>query len=261
MRGLHLTLISLTALVAASCLISCGQEAGAPRKPNIVFVFADDHAYQAIGAYGSKINKTPNIDRLAHEGIRFDRCLVTNSICAPARAVILSGKYSHLNGVVDNRLAFDGSQQTFPKLLQGAGYQTAIVGKWHLKSDPTGFDYWEVLPGQGDYYNPDFRTAAGPARYEGHTTDIITDLTLDWLKEKRDPGKPFMLMYQHKAPHRNWMPGPEYLSMYDGESLPEPETLFDDYSHGRCPEDRRKGATLDRALIGSGFLKDKGESS
>ena len=200
-----------------------------------MFVFADDHAYQAISAYGSKINKTPNIDRLANEGMRFDRCLVTNSICAPARAVILSGKYSHLNGVLDNRLEFDPSQQTFPKLLQGAGYQTAVIGKWHLKSDPTGFDYWEVLPGQGAYYNPDLRTAAGPTRYEGHTTDIITGLTLDWLKEKRDPEKPFMLMYQHKAPHRNWMPGPEYLSMYDGETLPEPETLFDDYSHRASP--------------------------
>ena len=228
---------TVRAAVAILCsFISCGQEAfDAPRKPNIVFVFADDHAYQAISAYGSKINKTPNIDRLAEEGMRFDRCLVTNSICAPARAVILSGKYSHLNGVLDNRLEFDGSQQTFPKLLQGAGYQTAVIGKWHLKSDPTGFDYWEVLPGQGAYYNPDLRTAAGPTRYEGHTTDIITDLTLDWLKEKRDPEKPFMLMYQHKAPHRNWMPGPEYLSMYDGEALPEPETLFDDYSHRASP--------------------------
>ena len=240
MPKLHLPAICLAVLTAASLLISCGQEAAeAPRKPNIVFVFADDHAYQAISAYGSKINQTPNIDRLAEEGIRFDRCLVTNSICAPARAVILSGRYSHLNGVVDNRLEFDGSQQTFSKLLQGAGYQTAIVGKWHLKSDPTGFDYWEVLPGQGAYYNPDFRTAAGATRYEGHTTDLITDLTLAWLKEKRDPDKPFMLMYQHKAPHRNWMPGAEYLSMYDGETLPEPETLFDDYSHRASPASKQ----------------------
>ncbi len=240
MRKLHPSGLCLTALAAAYLVISCGQEADeAPRKPNIVFVFADDHAYQAISAYGSKINQTPNIDRLAEEGIRFDRCLVTNSICAPSRAVILSGKYSHLNGVADNRLEFDGSQQTFPKLLQGAGYQTAIVGKWHLKSDPTGFDYWEVLPGQGAYYNPDFRTAAGPVRHEGHTTDIITDLTLAWLKEKRDPDKPFMLMYQHKAPHRNWMPGAEYLSMYDGETLPEPETLFDDYSHRASPASKQ----------------------
>jgi len=240
MRKLHLAGLCLTAVAAASLLISCGQEAAeAPQKPNIVFVFADDHAYQAISAYGSKINQTPNIDRLAQEGIRFDRCLVTNSICAPSRAVILSGRYSHLNGVVDNRLEFDGSQQTFPKLLQGAGYQTAIIGKWHLKSDPTGFDYWEVLPGQGAYYNPDFRTAAGPVRHEGHTTDIITDLTLSWLKEKRDPDKPFMLMYQHKAPHRNWMPGAEYLSMYDGETLPEPETLFDDYSHRASPASKQ----------------------
>ena len=240
MRKLHPSGLCLTALAAAFLVNSCGQETvEAPRKPNIVFVFADDHAYQAISAYGSKINQTPNIDRLAEEGIRFDRCLVTNSICAPSRAVILSGKYSHLNGVADNRLEFDGSQQTFPKLLQGAGYQTAIVGKWHLKSDPTGFDYWEVLPGQGAYYNPDFRTAAGPVRHEGHTTDIITDLTLSWLKEKRDPDKPFMLMYQHKAPHRNWMPGAEYLSMYDGETLPEPETLFDDYSHRASPASKQ----------------------
>lgn len=236
MPKLRLSTTVLAAVATLCSFISCGQESSeAPRKPNIVFVFADDHAYQAISAYGSKINKTPNIDRLAEEGMRFDRCLVTNSICAPARAVILSGKYSHLNGVLDNRLEFDGSQQTFPKLLQGAGYQTAIIGKWHLKSDPTGFDYWEVLPGQGAYYNPDLRTAAGPTRYEGHTTDIITGLTLDWLKEKRDPEKPFMLMYQHKAPHRNWMPGPEYLSMYEGETLPEPETLFDDYSHRASP--------------------------
>ena len=266
MRKPNLAAIRLAAAVAALA-ISCGQQADeAPRQPNIVFVFADDHAYQAISAYGSKINQTPNIDRLAEAGIRFDRCLVTNSICAPARAVILSGKYSHLNGVVDNRLEFDGSQQTFPKLLQGAGYQTAIVGKWHLKSDPTGFDYWEVLPGQGAYYNPDFRTAAGPVRPEGHTTDIITDLTLAWLKEKRDPDKPFMLMYQHKAPHRNWMPGAEYLSMYDGETLPEPETLFDDYSHraqprqqandgNRAAHDRRNrpeaGASQPRRAIGA----------
>ncbi len=200
-------------------------------RPNILFVFTDDHAYQAISAYGSMINHTPHLDRIARDGMRFDRALVTNSICAPSRAVILTGKYSHLNGVLNNRLEFDGSQQTFPKLLQAAGYQTAIFGKWHLKTAPTGFDAWEVLPGQGAYYNPDMRVGPDDTRrrHEGYATDIVTDLSLEWLKERRDPDKPFMLMSQHKAPHRNWMPGPEHLALYDGQHIWEPPTLFDDY--------------------------------
>ena len=204
-------------------------------RPNILFIFSDDHAYQAISAYGSRINHTPNIDRLAREGMRFENALVTNSICAPSRAVILSGKYSHLNGVLDNVLAFDGSQQTFPKLLQQAGYQTAMIGKWHLKSDPTGFDHWEVLPGQGSYYNPDMRIEGGERQHHGYVTDIITDLTLEWFEEKRDDDRPFMVMTQHKAPHRNWMPGPEHLTLYDGVTLWEPPTLFDDYANRASP--------------------------
>jgi arylsulfatase A-like enzyme len=197
--------------------------------PNIIFIMSDDHAAQAISAYGSKINKTPNIDRIANEGIRFDNCFCTNGICAPSRAVILTGKHSHLNGIIDNRKEFDGSQQTFPKLLQQAGYQTAMIGKWHLKSDPTGFDYWNVLPGQGNYYNPAFKEMGEQKKYTGYVTDIITNLSLDWLKG-RDQNKPFCLMYQHKAPHRSWMPGPDHLTMYDDVTIPEPETLFDDYS-------------------------------
>ena len=161
-------------------------------KPNIVFIFSDDHAYQAIGAYGSQVNKTPHLDRLAREGMRFDRCLVTNSICGPARAVILTGKYSHLNGFRQNGDKFNGAQQTFPKLLQKAGYQTAVVGKWHLASDPTGFDHWFVLPGQGNYYNPDFLTPEGRQRVEGYVTDVTTDRALQWLDE-RDREKPFIL--------------------------------------------------------------------
>ena len=242
-------LLALVSALAAAC--SSVPETTAP---NILFVFADDHAYQAISAYGSKINQTPNIDRLAREGMRFDRCLVTNSICAPSRAVILSGKYSHLNGVLDNQLAFDGNQQTFPKLLQQAGYQTALIGKWHLKSDPTGFDHWEVLPGQGAYYNPDFRTREGAKTYPGHTTDIATDLALDWLENTRAPDQPFLLMYQHKAPHRNWMPGLEYLSMFDGETVPEPETLFDDYSHRASPA-RNQEMEVGRHMFSSYDLK------
>ncbi len=198
-------------------------------RPNILFVFTDDHASHAIGAYGSKINQTPNIDRLAREGMLFQNCFCTNSICAPSRAVILTGKHNHLNGVIDNRVRFDGSQQNVAKLLGAAGYQTAIVGKWHLKTEPTGFDFWRVLPGQGSYYNPVFRTPEGNIKLEGYTTDIITDLALDWLTEGRNPDEPFFLMYQHKAPHRNWQPGPDYLTMYDNTTIPEPPTLFDDY--------------------------------
>ena len=199
-------------------------------RPNILFVFTDDHASHAISAYGSKINRTPNIDRIAREGVLFRNCFCTNSICAPSRAVIQTGKHSHLNGVPTNREEFDGSQQTFPKLLQAAGYQTAVIGKWHLKSDPAGFDHWQVLIGQGPYYNPPIKSAAGTTRYTGYTTDILTDLTLDWLREGRDESEPFLLMFQHKAPHRNWAPGPAHLNTYDGVEIPEPATLFDDWA-------------------------------
>ncbi len=201
----------------------------ANERPNILFIYSDDHAYQAISAYGSNRNKTPNIDRLAKEGMLFNRCLVTNSICGPCRAVILTGKYSHLNGFKNNGNRFDGSQQTFPKLLRKNGYQTAMIGKWHLRTEPTGFDYWKVLPGQGAYYNPDFKTPEGTERITGYCTDVITDVGLDWLKNKRDKNKPFMLMLQNKAPHRNWSAGPAHLNTFDDVTMPEPSTLFDSY--------------------------------
>ena len=205
--------------------------------PNILFVFTDDHAYQAISAYGSKINQTPNIDRLAREGMRFDRCYVTNSICGPMRAVIQTGKYSHLNGFFVNGNQFDGTQQTFPKLLQSAGYQTAVIGKWHLGEHqvPQGFDYSEVLIDQGPYYNPLMLRNGEKVEHVGYTTDIITDLALNWLQHDRDFTKPFLLMYQHKAPHRNWQPGPQHLNLYDDITIPEPETLFDNYSGRGTP--------------------------
>ncbi|HUT24272.1 MAG TPA: sulfatase/phosphatase domain-containing protein [Sumerlaeia bacterium] len=206
-----------------------GESAVSAKRPNILFIFADDHAYQAIGAYGSRINKTPNIDRIAKEGMLFRNCTVTNSICAPSRAVILTGKHSHLNGVINNGVAFDGSQQTFPKLLRAAGYQTALIGKWHLKSEPTGFDYYCRLLGQGPYYSPNMRENGKDVQFPGYTTDVITDKTLEWL-ERRDKTKPFMAMCQHKAPHRNWMPSPKRLTLYDDVEIPEPETLFDDYA-------------------------------
>lgn len=219
--------------------------ARADDRPNIVFIFSDDHAYQAIGAYGDprKLIDTPNIDRLAREGIRFDRCLVPNSICGPSRASVLTGKYSHRNGFYNNTNSkFDGSQATFPKLLQGAGYQTAIVGKWHLVTDPTGFDSWQILPGQGVYYNPPMIDNGRRVKHEGYATDKITDLSLDWLKG-RDKSKPFLLMCQHKAPHREWSPALRHLGHDGDRSYPEPPTLFDDYS-GRGQAERDQDMTI-----------------
>ena len=185
-------------------------------------IMADDHAYQAISAYGSTLIETPNIDRLAGEGARFDHAFVGNSICSPSRATLLTGKFSHANGLRNNIHVFDGSQPTLQALMRGAGYQTAIVGKWHLKSEPTGFDHWEVLPDQGEYYNPDFRSAAGMRRYTGYVTDIITDLALTWLDKDRDRSKPFLLFYHHKAPHREWWPSLDNLEAYHGAPIPEP---------------------------------------
>jgi arylsulfatase A-like enzyme len=190
----------------------------------------DDHASQAVGCYGSRLNRTPNIDRIARNGVRFDNCFCTNGICAPSRAVILTGKHSHLNGVRDNSVAFDGNQATFPKLLHAEGYETTILGKWHLKSDPTGFDQWMILPDQGDYYNPDFIEMGARKRLPGYVTDILTDRAVEFLKSHRDVAKPFLLMLQHKAPHRNWQPAERHLTLYDDAELPEPPTLFDDYA-------------------------------
>ncbi len=216
-----------TLCLLISALLAADLSAAAPR-PNIILIFTDDHASHALSCYGSKINKTPQLDRLASEGMLFRNCFCTNSICAPSRAVILTGKHSHLNGVIDNRVRFDGQQQTFPKLLQKAGYQTAMIGKWHLKSRPTGFDHYEVLIGQGPYYNPPMIRNGSRVKHTGYTTDIITNIALKFLKG-RDTAKPFMLMFQHKAPHRNWQPGPKHLTLYDDVTIPEPDNLFDSY--------------------------------
>ncbi len=208
------------------------------KAPNILFIFTDDHASHAIGAYGTRFpgDITPNLDQLAADGMMFRRCGVTNSICAPSRAVILTGKHSHLNGVLTNAERFDGSQMTFSKLLQQIGYQTAIFGKWHLKSEPTGFDHYERLLGQGPYYNPTMRRPASndkgftDRKHSGYTTDIITDLALDWLRDERDEDQPFLMMVQHKAPHRHWQPPARHLDYLDDVSIEEPSNLFDDYS-------------------------------
>lgn len=246
-----LAISTATAQAAQQASASGGQPG---QRPNVLFIFSDDHAAQAIGAYGSTFAPTPHLDRLAEQGMRFDYCFCTNSICGPSRAVILTGKYSHLNGFKDNRSKFDGSQQTFPKLLHKAGYQTAMLGKWHLVTDPTGFDFWEILPGQGVYYNPDFLTPDGRVRVDGYTTDIITDKAIDWLANRRDKSKPFVLMCQHKAPHRAWDPPPRYLHLFDGVTFPEPPTLFDDYQ-GRCSGAAEQEMTIARHMLPGHDLK------
>jgi len=201
------------------------------RPPNILFIMSDDHAYQAISAYSKKLTSTPNIDRIANEGMLFLNACVTNSICAPSRAVILTGKHSHINGKIDNRFPFDTTNTTFPQLLNDHGYQTAMFGKLHFGNSPKGFDQFRILPDQGHYYNPDFITKnEGTVHLEGYTTDIITDMTLDWLQEERDSTKPFFLAYLHKAPHRRWLPAERHYKEFIHRSFPEPETLFDDYS-------------------------------
>jgi arylsulfatase A-like enzyme len=255
---LKFSLISLAAIgAAAPGLISCKKQV--LTQPNIIYIMSDDHAYQAISAYGGileKVAPTPNIDRIAADGIMFNRCFVTNSLSGPARATILTGQYSHINGFKDNfgQAKFDGSLTTFPKVLQKAGYQTAMIGKWHLGSDPTGFNYWDILPGQGSYYNPDFIDSTGQYHMKGYVTEIITEKTLNWMDKVKDSGQPFMIMMHHKAPHRNWQPGPNELGMYDNVIFPEPATLFDDYSN-RGPAEHNQNMTIAKTMTLESDLK------
>jgi len=226
--------ILVTALIATfSSCVTNEKHPNLPttKRPNIIFIMSDDHAYQAISAYDNKLIETPNIDRIAKLGMLFTNASVTNSICAPSRATILTGKHTHLNGKVDNHFAFDDSNITFPQILHDNGYQTAMFGKLHFGNNPKGFDQFKILPGQGAYWNPDFITKnEGKIRVEGYATDIITDFTLDWLQEERDPNKPFLLMYLHKAPHRSWYMANRHYDEFLHKSFPEPSTLFDDYS-------------------------------
>ena len=200
-------------------------------KPNILYIMSDDHDADAISAYSKKFIQTPNLDRLAKEGIKFNKAFVGNSICSPARATLLTGQHSHKNGIVDNRVRFDSTKVTLPKLMQAAGYQTAVIGKWHLHSQPAGFDFWKVVPGQGLYTNPRFIEMSGKTvTQQGYATDVITDEAIQWL-EKRDQSKPFLLLLHHKAPHRNFVPKLSYLEIYHTKTFPEPATLFADTTH------------------------------
>jgi len=215
-------------IIAVSCTDG-KKEADTPR-PNIIFMMSDDHGYQAISAYSDHLIQTPQIDRLATQGMKFTNACVTNSICAPSRAVILTGKHSHINGKIDNRFPFDTTNVTFPQIFHDNGYQTAMFGKLHFGNNPKGFDQFKILPGQGRYYNPIFITKnEGRIQLDGYTTDIITEMTLDWLEEERDPNKPFLLFYLHKAPHREWLPAPRHYKEFINKTFPEPPTLFDDY--------------------------------
>ncbi|MCU0857829.1 MAG: sulfatase [Pontiellaceae bacterium] len=220
-------------LIVTGLGFALSAKAAASSVPNIVWIFSDDHSYQAIGAYGGRLqplNPTPNIDRLAREGMRFDHCYVGNSICAPSRATLLTGKHSHLHGKINNAVPFDHDQQQFQKILRKNGYQTAMIGKIHLDGKMQGFDHWEVLPGQGDYYQPCFLNEDGLYTEQGYVTDIITEKALKWLESGRDKDKPFMLMIHHKAAHRSWLPAPRHVSLYENVFIPEPDTLFDDYA-------------------------------
>lgn len=250
MRTTKLAPALFLVLLAASPALALARSQEATKKPpNIVFIFSDDHAFQAISAYNDPrhLIKTPNIDRLAHEGMRFDRCIVPNSICGPSRATVITGTYNHINGFYNNsNCRFDSSQTTFPKLLHAAGYQTAMFGKWHLGTDPVGFDEWHILPGQGVYYNPPMIHNGKRVKHEGYVTDIITDLSLDWLKQ-RDKSKPFLLMYQHKAPHREWLPALRHLGHDGDRKYPEPGTLFDTYS-GRGLAEHDQDMTIEKTM-------------
>ena len=223
----------ILSLVFLNTFLGFGQSINLKKdtRPNILFIMSDDHAYQAISAYSDHLIKTPNIDRIANEGMLFTNASVTNSICAPSRATILTGKHSHIHGKIDNRMPFDTMQVTFPQLFQKAGYQTAMIGKLHFGNNPKGVDNFMILPGQGDYINPDFITQKGDTTITGYVTDIITDLAINWLDKKRSKDKPFMMMYMHKAPHRPWWPSPEKFKEFNKKIIPEPESLFDDYKN------------------------------
>ena len=242
--------------LAAAGMASCQQPQEEAKRPNIIFMMTDDHTTQAMSCYGGRLIQTPNMDRIATEGIRMDGCFAVNALSGPSRACILTGKFSHVNGFTDNASTFDGNQQTFPKLLREAGYETSIIGKWHLISEPQGFDYWCILSGQheqGDYYDPDFIENGRHIQEKGYVTDVVTDKAIDYL-EHRDKSKPFCMMYHQKAPHRNWMPAPRHLGMFNHTEFPEPATLFDNYE-GRGTAARTQDMSIAHTMTEDWDLK------
>ena len=247
-------LYGLTGAIAMGAFVP----AQAQKKPmNIVFIMSDDHSYQTISAYDKRFISTPNIDWLADNGVKFQESFVANSLSGPSRACMLTGKRSHANGFTDNSKTFDGGQQTFPKLLQKQGYQTAMIGKWHLTSLPTGFNYWDILIGQGDYYNPDFLSNGKKIRRPGYVTNIIADMAIDWMENKRDKNKPFCLLMHNKAPHRVWNPDTCDLRLYDDVTYPLPKTFYDDYAGRLAAQKQEMSIIKDMDLVYDNKMADK----
>ena len=243
--------------VPFASLVAQAANAGSGKSMNIVYIMSDDHSYQTISAYDKRYIETPNIDWIANHGVRFTNSYVANSISGPSRACMLTGKHSHKNGFTDNSKRFDGSQQTYPKLLQKAGYQTAVIGKWHLTSDPTGFDYWDILYGQGEYYNPDFNNNGTRVRRPGYVTNVVTDVALDWLDNKRDKTKPFCLLLHHKAPHRVWSPDTCDLGAFEDKVFPLPANFYDDYESRLAAAKQEMSIEKDMDLVYDLKMADK----
>ena len=249
MQKNHLLLPALAGLAACTGGDK-KQEAAAPEQPmNILFIMCDDHSYQTISAYDQRYIETPNIDRIANEGVRFTNSFVANSISGPSRACMLTGKHSHANGFTNNHTRFDGAQLTFPKLLQQAGYETAVVGKWHLASNPTGFNYWDILIGQGEYYDPYFIRNGERIQREGYATNITTDVAINWLDSLRNPEKPFCLLLHHKAPHRTWMPDTCDLELFSDSNFPVPETFYDNYEGRLAAQQQQMSIAKDMSIV------------
>lgn len=264
MKTTHVLFSVAGVTIVSSSLFSCQQKQEQKYKPyNIVYIMTDDHTAQMMSCYDRRYVHTPNLDRIASDGVRFANSFVANSLSGPSRACMLTGKHSCGNKFYDNSTCvFDGTQQTFPKILRENGYQTAIIGKWHLESLPTGFDYWEIVPGQGNYYNPDFINMNNDTiRKKGYITNLITDMSIDWMENSRDKKKPFCLLIHHKAIHRNWLPEIKNFSLYEDKVFPLPENFHDDYEGRIAAASQEMGIAEDMDLIYDlKMLKDGQES-